>query len=291
MPELSPPHNLPPNPHTVLSYGQELLRYFGVELNPFEEPKGFLEAIKQLDPRFQGGRELVRWQLEQDQTQWPEEAKKKIIDAAEKMRMIAHDEDGNPISIETALIGHFNLVIVLGGARQAPLDRARYAVASAEDSGATFSHLVVAGSSRKLNEQEQEATRNYSPDAKIEFDLAHSAAKILAMENPGLTVGSLYVKDEKAGTPAVMHTALQDFRRNEVVQYGDTSVAAVTTQIYQTSTTMDLERVARRYGITTKHVAGNPSDLNIIRARTPATYLTEILRTLKAATLAAQKEI
>ncbi len=60
-------------------------------------------------------------------------------------------------------------------------------------------------------------------------------------------------------------------------------VAAVTTQIYQASTERDLDRVAKQFGVTETFTAGNPSDPNVVAKRTPATYLSEVLRTLRAA--------
>jgi len=66
-------------------------------------------------------------------------------------------------------------------------------------------------------------------------------------------------------------------------------VAAVTTQIYQAATSLDIARVGKKYGLETM-AAGNPSDPKVVEARTPATYLSEVLRTLRAATLALKAE-
>ena len=67
-------------------------------------------------------------------------------------------------------------------------------------------------------------------------------------------------------------------------------MAAVTTQIYQAATELDLARVALQFGITETFAAGNPSDPKAVEARTVATYQSEILRTLRAITHAMQAE-
>ncbi len=266
------------NPQEVLQTGAELLQHFGVNVSPIEQPEQFLEAMAQLDPRYQGGRELVRWQLEDDQTEWPEDTKQMIIRAAEGMRML---------ETETPLSGEFDAVIALGGARQSNLDRTRYAVEATKEGNANFKHLIVAGSSRELNEAEQENVANYAPGATTEFEACVGAAKTVAQENPGLITSVLYVEDKRAGTPAVIEKVLSTLQANGSIHEGS-RIGAVTTQIYQGSTELDLARVAKQFGISETFTAGNPSDPKIVEARTPATYLSEVLRTLKAAVIAAQ---
>lgn len=274
MSELLRPQETQPTPEQLLQAGSEFLQHFGVEVSPIDQPEQFLEAIAQLDPRYQGGRELVRWQLEADQTEFGEATKGVIIRAAESMRMLEP---------ETPLVGDYDVVIALGGARQANLDRTRYAVKCAKDGKASFRYLVVAGSSRELNEAEQENASNYAPDAKTEFDLCVGAAATVAKENPGLVVSVQYVEDKRAGTPAVIEQALKTLQDNGSLPEG-ARIAVITTQIYQASTEIDLARVAKDFGITETFTAGNPSDPNIVAKRTTATYLSEVLRALKAAT-------
>lgn len=267
----------------VLDAGKPLLELFGVEIDPLEQPTEFIEAITQIDPRFQGGREMVRYQLEQDEREWDSETKGTIMAAAEKMRML---------ETETPLIGHYDAVIALGGARQSNLDRARYPVHCAADTDldVSFKHLIVAGSSRRLNQQEQENTSNYAPGAQTEFDLCVGAARTVALENPGLVTSVSYTDEERAGTPKIIEDVLTSLQRSDVVRVEDAAIAAVTTQIYQVSTDMDLRRIAKQFGITDVYVAGNPSDAEIVARRTTATYLTEVIRTLKAAAMAVEAE-
>jgi hypothetical protein len=269
-----------PSPEQLLQAGSEFLQHFGVEVSPTEQPEQFLEAMAQLDPRYQGGRELVRWQLEADQTEWDEDTKGVIMRAAESMRMLEP---------ETPLQGQFDVVIALGGARQANLDRTRYAVEAAKEGKAEIKQLIVAGSSRELNEAEQENTTNYALGAKTEFDLCAGAAAAVAKENPGLVASVMYVEDKRAGTPAVIESVLSTLQANGSLPEG-ANVAAITTQIYQASTELDLSRVAKKFGVAETFTAGNPSDPNVVAKRTPATYLSEVLRTLKAAANAVQAE-
>jgi hypothetical protein len=186
------------------------------------------------------------------------------------------------LETETPLQGNYDVVIVLGGARQSNLDRTRYAVDAIKKGNATFKHLVVAGSSRELQEAERENTTNYAPGAKTEFDLCVGAAATAAKENPGLVVSVMYVEDKRAGKPTVIENVLATLQSNGSLP-GGASVAAVTTQIYQTSTERDLARIAEQFGVAETFVAGNPSDPSVVAKRTPATYLSEVLCTLRAA--------
>jgi len=264
---------LQPSAEQLLHAGSEFLEHFDVKVDPFEQPEEFREALQQLDPRYQGGRDLVRWELEKDQTEWDDTSKDIIMSTAESMRML---------EVETPLQGNYDAVIVLGGARQSNLDRTNYAVAALQEGAAKTKHLVVAGSNRALNEAEQENTANYAPGAKTEFDLCVGAAATAAKENPGLIASVLYVEDKKAGTPGVIEKVLTSLQASGDLPTGS-KIAAVTTQIYQTSTQRDLDRVARQFGANETFTAGNPSDPKIVANRKPATYLSEVLRTLRAA--------
>ncbi|GAC1387494.1 MAG: hypothetical protein NVS1B7_0880 [Candidatus Saccharimonadales bacterium] len=274
------PQETQPTAEQLLQSGGEFLQHFGVEVSPIEQPEQFIKAMAQLDPRYQGGRELVRWQLEADQTAWDEVTQGVIMRAAESMRMLKP---------ETPLQGQFDVVIALGGARQANLDRTRYAVNATKEGSADIKSLVVAGSSRELNDAEQENAANYAPGATTEFDLCVGAASTVAKENPGFVASLMYVDDKRAGTPAVIEKVLATMKANGSLKDG-ARVAAVTTQIYQASTELDLARVAKQFGVTETFTAGNPSDPNVVAKRTAATYLSEVIRTLKAAANAAQIE-
>ena len=248
------------------------LAHFSLTTEPLAEPEQFTKALHQLDPRYKEGRDLVRFELEQDQTQWPADAVKVIMDCAGALGLLKD---------ETPLGGHFGLVIALGGARQSNLDRLRYAVRCCEDGQATIDKLTIAGSTRKLNDAEREAVANYARFARTEADLCWAAATLVMTENTGLAVNTVIEDNEKAGNPEVIRAAI-------LAQPGlPCRVGVVTTQIYRASAELDLMSIAKELGVDVIMAAGNPSDPAIAAKRTTATYLSEVLRTLRAAVLEA----
>lgn len=261
------------SPEQVLQAGSEFLQHFGVEVSPTEQTDQFMEAMKQLDPRYEGGRELVRYELAEDQREWPEETRQVIMRGAESMEMLKP---------ETPLVGDIDVVIALGGANQQNHERPRYALEAMKKGEVTFKQLVIAGSSRKLKEGEQKNTANYAPGAETEFDLCVAGAAMLAKEYPGVPISVLFVDNEKAGTPDVIESVLAAEQANGTLQ-PNSRVAAITTQIYQESTELDLARVSRKFDVVETQTAGIPSPAKTIEGRTPATYKSEIIRTLKAA--------
>jgi hypothetical protein len=191
--------------------------------------------------------------------------------------------------IETPLVGSFDAAISLGAARQANLDRLRYVAEAVHEGRAEAKRIIIAGSARKLNEAEQENTVNYAPGATTEFDLCVGAAATVEKEFPDLSIETIFVDDEKAHTAHVVERVLAALRANGALPEG-ASIGAVTTQIYQTATSFDVARAAKEFGVAATLTAGNPSDPNIVAKRTPATYLSEILRTLKAAAMAHERD-
>ena len=252
---------------------RDFIEHFSITVNPLESPDQFILALNQLDPRYKEGRDLVQWQLEADQTRWPEEVVKIIMACAKDMRML---------ETETPLVGDFDIVIALGGARQSNLDRAFYAAKAQLAGDSKFRILVVAGSNRTLLDAEMENVQNYAPDARTEYDLCRAAAKAV-LDKYNIPAGHFLADDARAGTPAIIERVLG--------QYDAIGVAAVTTQIYQLSTELDLRRVAALFRIIDTFVAGTPSAPATISARTTATYLSEVLRTLRAAILATQSGV
>jgi hypothetical protein len=206
----------------TIEVSQTFIQYFGIESNPFAQSNEFVDAVSQLDPRYQGGRELVRWELEADQTEWPKDATEMIKVTAESLSMFG----------ETPLKGQFDAVIVLGAARQANLDRLRYAAESIKDGSAVTKRLYMTGSARKLNEGEKQNTANYAPGSETEFDLVVAAAGVVFQENPGLSMSLIYLDNEKASTSDAFEAVFEDLKSKNSLSYA-TKVAAVTTQIYQ----------------------------------------------------------
>ena len=247
---------------------------FNVTANPLSDTEKFLESLRQLDPRYKGDRSLVRYQLEADTTAWFLETQQIIMATAEAMGMLKK---------ETPLKDDWDFVIVLGGARQAPLDRLRYAIHSITFNEALVGMMTIVGSARKLLPEEQNAVKNYAPNAKTEFDLCTAAAKTVYRESPSIWVGQWFVNDEQASSTRAICTVIHDVILQDMTHMP--YIAAVTTQIYTCATEFDLARVAREYGIKKTFVAGNPSDPELVARRTTATYLSEVLRTLRAAAM------
>lgn len=265
------------NAEQTLAAGAELMAHFGADIDPLADAQGFRDAMQQLNPRFNGARDLVRYELEGDVTEWPDADKTMIMKAVTAQGLLIP---------ETPLEGAFGHVVSLGAARQANLDRPRYAMAARRSGAARFAGLTIAGSARTIREVEQQNVQNYAPEALAgegidEFSLIVAAARTVARENPGTTLGIHFVDAEKADTVDVLRSVLAELVGSNSVRPGE-RIAAVTTQIYQPATELDTARVAEEfdlYGL----AAGNPSDPNIVARRTPATYLSEVLRTTRAA--------
>ncbi len=266
----------------LLGVSGEFLQHFAVDADPHDASDQFLESLRQIDPRYKDGRHLVRFELEADQTEWDEHTKDIIMRTAEGMRMLVP---------ETPLPnGIYDTIIALGGARQAPLDRTRYAADAIAAGDVKTKRLIVAGSDRKLNEVEQENVANYAPHATTEYELCVSAVMAVAAENPDSEFQVMRIKRERADTPDVIDTVFRKLNDKWLLR-PFSRFAVVTTQIYQSSTGRDFARVAEQFGVTETFTAGNPSDPNVVANRKPATYLSEVLRTLRAVgnDIAAQK--
>lgn len=237
------------------------LEHFRVTLDPFRAEK-CIEPLQELDPR-KGG--LVRFQLESDSTNWPDETKEIVRLTAETMGMFKR---------ETPLEGDWDLVIALGGARRANFDRLNYAAEAIAQGRATTQELIIVGSfERLLSEKEREFTASFAPGATTEYALCESAYEEVNQHYQGLVNDCVGVHAENA--PGLFQGILED----HVVE----RMAVVTTQIYRMFTLFDLARVASWNLINEVMVAGNPSDPKIVAARTTATYLSEIIRTIIAA--------
>lgn len=260
----------------ILASAQEFLSHFQIKADPVGEADVFQAALKELNPRYKEGRTLVRWELEADQTAWPEETLGVIERAATSMNMLKH---------ETPLAGQFDAVIVLGAARQAPKDRTLYAVNAVAESRATVGQIIAVGSARKLKEAEQEAVANYAPTAQTEADLMVAAANLALAQAPEVPVRVIQLEEEKANTAFVVKAALSTLQAEGRLPE-NARIGAVTTQIYQAASQLDVQRAAKEFGIDAVYTAGNPSDPAVVAKRTPATYLSEVARTLTAASKA-----
>lgn len=264
------------NPREVLEQGSALLSRFGVEVDPVAESELFQQAMNELNPRFSGDRELSRYELEADDREWSEGDRSLIVETGREFGLL------NP---ETRLTGSYDAVIAMGAARMAPLDRLQYAANAVVSGEAKAKLLIAAGSERVVGDAERSATDLYAPGAVTEFDLSLGAVSRVAHDSR-LLVAPLRVPGVQAGNIDVFNAASDALiRQGQLTR----SLGAVTTEIYRKATEMDLRIVAREKGIPYIAVAGNPSDPAIVDRRTPATYLAEVVRTMRSASaLAAQ---
>lgn len=251
------------------------LRAMGIKYNPLHDLDNFLKACEQANPRYKGGKDLVRFQLEADEATWPEE----IVDAT--MNLAGHI---GMCRGETPLTGAHDIIIALGGARRSPLHRACYAAQAIIDNRASTNLIAVAGSNRQLAESEKTVVQDFAPNAETEYDLCVGAMKKLQSRYPQLTVVAICKDDPKSGNDGVIdETMLQFGSRNGM------SIAIVTTRIYAVGLHLDMARAAKRHSWGNFLAAGHSSDPEMVFNRTISVYLSECLTTVRKAAIAASE--
>jgi len=256
---------------------QMFLRELGIEADPTQEMDDFLLACEQANPRYQGGVDRVRFQLEEDDSTWPEGIKQVTLNMAGALGMLRG---------ETPLRKVHDLIIALGGARRSPLHRAMYAAQAVIDGRADTKLLIIAGSTRQLGKKEIPEVQDFAPRAETEFDLCEGAMRTILERYPGLRIATVCNDDPKSGNDGVIDAVM----RSEIVtSIGETElrVAAVTTQIYVAGLDFDMARAAKRHSWDSYLSAGHSSDPEMVFKRKLATYLSECLTILRKAAIAA----
>lgn len=247
------------------------LRASGIEVNPFTQLEAFKQACEQANPRYKGGRDLVRFQLEEDESNWPEEVTDATLNLAGFLGMCRG---------ETPLTGEYDVIIALGGARRAPLHRACYAAQAIEDVRATADMIIVAGSIRQLAATEK--PQDYAVGADTEYDLCVGAASWIQKRYPKLNISTVCKNDPRSGNDGVIDKVMQVLGASTPL-----SVAAVTTKIYAVGLHLDMARAARRHGWRGFLAAGHGSDPEMVSKRGLIPYYSECLTTLRKAAIAA----
>ena len=253
------------------------LRALGIEIDPFEHLDRFMDACEQANPRYQGGRDLVRFVLEKDCAEWPDEVVDATMNLAGSLGML-HGE--------TPLTGKWDIIIALGGARRSPLHRACYAAQAIREYRASATTLVIAGSTRLLSEAEKAQVQDFAPNAQTEYDLCAGAAKYIEDHHMNLVdIATVCKDDSRSGNDGVIDQTIADLKP----AFGDMplSVAAVTTRIYTAGLELDMARAAKRHGWCGYAAAGHASDPEMIFNRSLSTYLSECLTTLRKAAVTA----
>lgn len=253
------------------------LRAMKISSNPFSELDQFKLDCQKAHPRYKDGEDRVRFQLESDESLWPEE----VIDATLNLAGFLNMCRG-----ETPLTGKYDLVIALGGARRSPLHRACYAAQAVEDQRAETKCIVIAGSTRLLQESEKPIVQDFAPGALNEYDLCNGAAKKLLGRYPGFNVQTVCKDDPRSGNIGVIDEVML-WHTSNFPNSGPISVAGVTTRIYTVGLHLDLARAAKRYGWSNFLAAGHSTDPETVFNRTLTSYLAECLTTLSKAADAA----
>lgn len=261
----------------------DFLDKFGIEADPIHELDEFLLACQQVNPRYQGNRDLVRFQLETDESTWDDSTIRAIMKLAKSWGMTHGD----------TMFSDFdgNVIVALGGARRSPLLRALYAILATLDRKAYANLIIVAGSLRQLLDAEKLVTQDFAPDAQTEYDLCVGARNMLLARYPHIKIETVCEDDPKSGNDGVIKAVMRACENRLATQYGfnasKMSFAGVTTQIYVRALDFDLARNAKIYGWSDYAAAGHCSDPEMVAKRTVATYLSECLTTLRKAALAA----
>ena len=258
------------------SASRMFLRAVGIEANPFTEMESFLLACQQANPRYKNGKDLVRFELE-DEALWPQDVHDATLNLAGFLNMCRG---------ETPLTGAWDIIIALGGARRSPLHRACYAAQAVVDVRATVSvAIAVAGSTRLLNDAEKAQVQDFAPGAETEYDLCYGAAEKVKTHYPELNVVSICKDDAKSGNDGVIDQTIEVLDP-ETAEHKPLRVAAVTTRIYTVGLHLDMAKAAKRHSWRDYAAAGHASDPETVFNRKTATYLSECLTTLRKAAIA-----
>jgi len=258
------------------------LKAVGIDINPFKEPEQFKQACHDTNTRFNGGQDLVRYQLAsvEDRRDWDEDVVLATMNLAGKLGM-RHGE--------SPLTGKFDLIIASGGARLAAMNRACYAVQAILDNRATTSLIVLAGSTRAIRDDERPSLCNFAPDAKTEFDLYVEAEKRISDRHPDIPLLLVRKDNPKAGNDDIIDEVMDAYNKRHP-NNRQISVAMVTTRIYTIGLELDMARAAKRHEWRRFLAAGHPSEPIMLFERVISTYFSECLTTLRKAAMAAAED-
>ena len=251
------------------------LRHVGIDADPIKEYDAFKQACSQANPRYKGDRDLVRFQLEENTSTWDPDLCDATMLLARELGMFNEKRFDRTV----AKIG-----LALGGARRSPLHRACYIAEDIVRGKIKVDVLVVAGSTRPLNEAEQATVQDFAPGAQTEISLCDGAADFIKRKLPNQSVKVVCNDDPRSGNRGVIAQVIEEIGYNQPIN----SLIACTTGIYRTALMFDLMLAKKDHNLTYVDAAGHPSDPEMIFNRTVATYLSENLTTIsKAADVAA----
>jgi len=260
---------------------QLFLAAMEIDADPIAELDQFLKACEQANPRYQGGGDLVRFQLEADDSKWPSRIRHATLNLANYLNMCRGED---PLKG-----GPYDVIIALGGARRSPLHRACYAAQAIVDNRTEAKLIVIAGSTRPLVEEEKGQVQDFAEGALTEYDLCLGAQQFVKKRYPDLNIVAVCNDDPRSGNDGVIDKTMAFCATHfgGAVRVLNLSVAAVTTRIYAQGLYLDMARAAKRHRWGQFLAAGHASDPEAVFKRKLAIYLSECLTTLRKAALAA----
>lgn len=256
------------------------LRDIGITQDPFTELEEFLLACEQANPRYKGGKDLVRFELNEDPTHWEDAQRDAIINLAGSFGMLGGKETpfNQPVKVAVAT----------AGANRSTLQRTMHLVQSILDGRAAAELIVVAGSTRPLRPKEIPFVKDYAfygEDAKTEWDCCIGAKEIIREAHPGLRIIAIRCDDPKSGTEGVIEAVMNDERVQKLG--GRLTTAWITTQIYVEGLRQKLAISGLKYPDCTFLGFGHSSEPEVIYRRALDIYLSEGLTTIRNAAIAA----
>lgn len=141
----------------------ELSRLYGIEDLPTDTEER-LHALQKIaeehwDYRRGAERQAVDWEGGEDSLSNPDsEQWATVFSATDKLGLVESSRPNNP---------NPDVLVVLGGANKAPLDRTRYALESVD----SYGQIVAIGTTRPVGEAEKPNVEDYAEGAETEFDL------------------------------------------------------------------------------------------------------------------------
>ena len=156
---------------------QRLLELNGLPVPPWHDgsPREVIRRLNEIEPhwtengttwdfRYADGRSLERQDILYERLK-QDNGRELVVEAADQLGLRRERAPRHE---------RYKAVVVLGGARLAPLNRTRWA-AQHLDGGCEAEHVVLLGALRDVSAGERESTDEYAENAETEFDLMRYA--------------------------------------------------------------------------------------------------------------------
>lgn len=239
----------------------------------YTDPEAFRSACNERNPRFSSGEAIHRLDLSDDMIDWKEGLPGATLDLYDTFQMERQ---------ERVLKGSFDWVICPGGNRWSPYDRAAHAAQQIIDAIATSDHgIVIAGSTRPLNDKDKYAAMMYAAGAETEYDLCLGAANKIQERYPNLTITTVCEDNPRSGNDGVIDRVMEEIGGGAGLSFG-----IVTTMYYYVGMCLDAARARKRHQWDSVRVAGHTTTPWMLLERTDLMKYCECLVTLYKASQA-----